>query len=237
MRFIGSTIYMLWMIVTILIFAPLVVLAWPLPFAVRSELSKIWSRLQLWALRVFCGLHYNVKGRENIPDHAVIVVAKHQSTWETIALQCVLGPQTWVMKRELLWLPLFGWGLMAMRAIAIDRSSGKIARQQIIDQGVERLKEGISIIVFPEGTRVPPLTEKRFGVGGAILAAESGVPILPVAHNAGHFWRRKAFMKRPGTVQMVIGPLIETKNRDANDINAQAYAWMQTNMAEIERGE
>lgn len=235
MQALGSALFFLFMTVTLAVMGLVLLLLWPLPFAVRTRLARFWARLQMLALRLLCRLDYQVTGQQNLPDQqAVIVMSKHQSAWETLALQAILGPQTWVLKRELIWVPIFGWVLAAMRAISINRKAGKAARQQIVEQGKKRLAEGISIIIFPEGTRLPPNTERRFGLGGALLGEASGVPILPIAHNAGHYWPRRGFVKKPGTVQVVIGAPIATAGRSASDINDEAQAWMHDTMVELE---
>ncbi len=168
----------------------------------------------MFLLKHLCGLDYRVEGREHLPGGAAIILSKHQSAWETIAFQEIFPPQTWVLKRELMWIPLFGWALALLRPIAIDRSAGRKAIEQVIEQGRERLQSGIWVVVFPEGTRVAPGTRKRYGMGGAVLAAETGYPVVPVAHNAGSFWPRRGFLKRPGTVRVVIGPVIDPPRPD-----------------------
>ncbi len=186
-----------------------------------------------WMLRWVewtCGISYEVQGWENVPDYPVVLMAKHQSAWETIFIESRFPPQCWIVKKELLWLPFVGWGLMAIRAIAIDRSSGKAAREQIVEQGAKRLREGMGIAIFPEGTRVAPGKRGRYGIGGALLATRTGTPILPMAHNAGEYWGRYAFRKRPGRVKVVIGPLIRTEGRDAPSVNAEVEGWIEGQM-------
>jgi 1-acyl-sn-glycerol-3-phosphate acyltransferase len=139
----------------------------------------------------------------------------------------------WVLKQELMWVPFFGWGLAMLKPISIDRGAGRKAIKQIIAKGKQRLNDGIWVTIFPEGTRVAPGQHKRWGLGGAILAEHSGYPIVPVAHNAGEFWGRRKFLKRPGTIQVVVGPVIDSQGRSAAELNAQAEAWMNTAMAEI----
>lgn len=142
-------------------------------------------------------------------------------------------PQVWVFKRELLWVPFFGWGLAALKSISIDRGSGRKAIKQIVEQGRQRLDAGIWVTIFPEGTRVAPGEHKRWGIGGAILAEQTGYPIVPVAHNAGEFWAKRVFVKRSGTIQVIIGKPVQTKDRKASDINQDVEAWMDSAMAEI----
>ncbi len=203
------------------------------PFSRRYQISQYWSQFNLWWLRVVCQVDYRVSGAEYIPHRPVIVMAKHQSTWETMFLHQYLPPVAWVIKRELLWLPFFGWGLALLRPIAINRQAGVSAVKQVIRQGEEHLRQGQWVLIFPEGTRVAPGVRKRYGMGGAVLAAHSGYPILPVALNAGEFWRRGGFLKRPGTIQVAFGPLIDSKGRSAQELNQQVEHWIETTMTKI----
>ncbi len=200
-----------------------------LAFALGSTYAKGMLHWVRWT----CGIRYEVEGWENLPDYPVILMAKHQSAWETIFIEALFPPQCWVVKKELLWLPFVGWGLMAIRAIAIDRSSGQSAREQVVSKGARRLKEGMGIAIFPEGTRVAPGKRGRYGIGGALLATRTGTPILPMAHNAGEFWPRYAFRKRAGCVKVVIGPLIQAQGRDLKSVNAEVEEWIETQMQRI----
>jgi 1-acyl-sn-glycerol-3-phosphate acyltransferase len=148
--------------------------------------------------------------------------------------QEIFPPQTWVLKRELMWIPFFGWALALLHPIAIDRGSGRKAIEQVVAQGRDRLRSGIWVVVFPEGTRVAPGTRRRHGIGGAVLAAETGYPVVPVAHNAGSFWPRRSFFKRPGTVRVVIGPVIEAQGKTAEEIRDLAEKWIENKMRELE---
>jgi len=233
MQFMRSLIFSASMIVATVLISLLLLLCAPLPFRLRSRAARIYAAYVIGTLKTLCGVNYQVKGLDNIPEGAAIIFSKHQSTWETYALQLLFPSQVWVLKRELMWVPFFGWGMAMLKPISIDRSSGRKAIKQIITQGSARLDAGIWITVFPEGTRIAPGTYKRWGMGGAILAEESAYPIIPVAHNAGEFWGRREFVKRPGTIQVVIGPVIETHGRKAAEINAEAENWMRTTMAEI----
>jgi 1-acyl-sn-glycerol-3-phosphate acyltransferase len=174
-----------------------------------------------------------VTGWEHVPESPVVIMSKHQSAWETIFIESAFPSQCWIIKKELQWLPFVGWGLMAIRAIAIDRRSGSSAREQIVEQGAERLKEGHWVTIFPEGTRVAPGKAGRYGIGGALLATRTGTPILPIAHNAGEYWPRYAFRKKPGTVKVVIGPLIETAGRDVISVNNDVQNWIEGQMRAI----
>ena len=199
------------------------------PFVV----ARTYARLMLAWIEASLGIRCSVEGWENVPATPAIVMSKHQSAWETIFLEARLPDQCWIVKRELLWLPFVGWGLMAIRCIAIDRSSGTTAREQVVQQGRQRLGEGHWITIFPEGTRVAPGKRGRYGIGGALLATRTGVPILPIAHNAGEFWPRYAFRKRAGCVKVVVGPLIATEGRDAISVNQELERWIEDRMREI----
>lgn len=212
---------------------PLVFL-FPLPHSWRYRWVQSWCRFNLWWLKVSCGLDRHIDGLDNIPDdRPVIVMSKHQSTWETIALQTFLPPVVFVLKRELLRIPFFGWGLAAMRSIAIDRGSGRRAVQELVEQGRERLDDGIGVVVFPEGTRTAPGQHRRYRLGGAVLASETGYPILPVAHNSGEFWPRHSWFKWPGTIQLVVGPVIESAGRSPEEILQQAETWIEAEVLRI----
>ncbi|GAB1231718.1 lysophospholipid acyltransferase family protein [Ferrigenium sp. UT4] len=199
----------------------------------RHRLLSGFAPGMLWLLQVICGIRMEVRGRENIPPTACVVLSKHQSAWETLALQLVLPAHVWVAKRELLWIPFFGWLLALSSPIALDRSKGKEAMKQLLEQGKSKLEQGFSIVLFPEGTRIPYGQKGKYKIGGALLAKHAGVPILPVAHNAGKFWGRNAFVKRPGVVQMVIGAPIATAGLKAEEINRLVEEWIEGEMAQL----
>lgn len=196
-------------------------------------LARSYARVMLVWIGMSLGIRCEVAGWENVPRTPAVIMAKHQSAWETLFLEARFPDQCWIVKRELLWLPFVGWGLMAVRCIAIDRSSGMTAREQVVQQGVRRLKEGLWVTIFPEGTRVAPGKRGRYGIGGALLATRSGAPILPIAHNAGELWPRYAFRKRAGCVKVVIGPLIRTEGRDAVAVNNEVQEWIEDQMRRI----
>ena len=223
------------MLLSAAVYAPLMLPTVVLPFALRYRLISAWARFQLIVLKHLCRLDYRVEGREHLPGGAAIILSKHQSAWETIAFQGIFPPQTWVLKRELLWIPLFGWALALLRPIAIDRSAGRKAIEQVIEQGRDRLRSGIWVVVFPEGTRVAPGTRKRYATGGAVLAAETGYPVVPVAHNAGSFWPRRGFLKRPGTIRVVIGPVIDGRGQKAEEIIRRTEEWIENKMVKLEK--
>jgi 1-acyl-sn-glycerol-3-phosphate acyltransferase len=206
---------------------------WPLPFAVRSAIARNWGRSMLWVGRIVCGLDYVIEGRDNIPAEPSVIMIKHTTVFETYAQLAIFPPQTWVVKRELQWIPLFGWGLAAMRPIAINRSAGHTAVTQVIEQGRDRLAKGIWITVFPEGTRMPPGQTRKYGVSGAALARDAQCPILPVAHNAGDLWPRRGLRKKPGLIRFCIGPPIEAGDRSPKETNLMVQDWVETKMKEI----
>ena len=219
----------------ILITPPYAVLALcTFPFAplTRYRIIKGWAVIMLALLKNLCGIHYRVRGAAHIPGQPCIVMSKHQSAWETIAFQAIFPPQVHVLKRELLWIPFFGWGLAMVSPIAIDRSAGSRALKQMIEQGTDRLARGFCVIVFPEGTRVAPGSRGRYRPGGAIVAKETGVPIIPVAHNAGLCWPRNAFLKRPGTITVSVGPPITAATPEA--AMREVEQWIEAEMLEMD---
>ncbi|MES9969125.1 MAG: lysophospholipid acyltransferase family protein [Candidatus Thiodiazotropha sp.] len=230
MILIRSIIYFILLMVSTIILATVgTLVGWALPKNGIFLFDHSWSRINLWGLKHICGLTYRLEGREHIPEGSCIIFAKHQSAWETIALISLLpGPKSWVLKRELFLVPFMGWIMVYFKPIAIDRKSGQKAVDQIIEQGIQRLEAGKNVFIFPEGTRVAPGARKRYGKGGALLAEKSGYPVLPVAHNAGVFWRRRDIRKYPGTIDVRIGPIIETKGLSASEINRKAEAWIET---------
>lgn len=205
----------------------------PFSFLVRYRFINFYSILNLWVLKHLCQIDYRVEGKENIPDEACIIFSKHQSALETMMVQRIFPPLTFVVKRELLWLPFFGWGLRAIDPIAIDRKAGRKAIVQIVNQGIERLKQGIWIVIFPEGTRSRPGTKIKYKMGGAILASKSEHKVVPVAHTAGEFWPKGFFSRQTGTIVMSIGPAIETKGKTPDQIMQEAECWIETKMKEI----
>lgn len=203
------------------------------PKQYRHPMIISWARLNVYALKWICGVDFKLEGYENIPKEASIVLANHQSTWETLALAFLVPQQTWVIKRELLNIPFFGWGVRIVNPIAVDRSAGMSAVEQVVRKGTQRLAEGWWIVVFPEGTRVNPGEKKRYKTGGSRLAAASGVPVVPVAHNAGLRWPRHQFIKTPGLITVRFGDAMETKGKTAEEINAAAEVWIRANVDEL----
>jgi len=200
------------------------------PFPVRSRYIKLYPIFNIWILRLICGVRFEVKGKENLPaDQTYIIFSNHQSTWETFAYQLIFPPITFVVKKELIYVPLFGWALALLKPIAIDRSAGRAAIKQLINQGIDRLKEGIIVVIFPEGTRISPDKKLEYKKGGAILAEKSGYPVVPVAHNAGYYWPKRGFFKKRGVITVHIGKPIITKGRKAQSIMDEAESFIRSN--------
>nr|VFK03052.1 MAG: 1-acyl-sn-glycerol-3-phosphate acyltransferase [Candidatus Kentron sp. H]VFK03293.1 MAG: 1-acyl-sn-glycerol-3-phosphate acyltransferase [Candidatus Kentron sp. H]VFK06070.1 MAG: 1-acyl-sn-glycerol-3-phosphate acyltransferase [Candidatus Kentron sp. H] len=228
-----STVFALIQFVSTIAFGLLCQLTWPLPFPARHWFTTLWVHFNLWCLAKVCSLTYRIEGKENIPATPGVVLCKHESAWETLVLQAIFQPQVWVLKRELMWIPFLGWALAVLRPIAIDRTSTHRALTQVVRQGHNRLEAGIWVTMFPEGTRVAPGETENYFSGGALLAKRSGRDALPVAHNAGDFWPRRGFIKKPGTIHMVIGPKIESKGRSAVEINTLAKEWIESTVKRI----
>jgi len=207
------------------------------PFGTRASyaVGRSWGRTTLWFCKVLCGLDFTVEGRENLPAENGVVFMKHSSAYETIAQWIIFPRQCWVLKRELMWVPFLGWALAALHSIAINRSAGQLAVQQVIDKGKERLTEGLWVIIFPEGTRMEPGETRRYGVSGTLLAQDAGRLIVPVAHNAGDFWPRRGLLKRPGTVKFCIGPPIDPAGRPPREVNQEIQNWIEAKVAEIRK--
>lgn len=214
-------------------FSLLAIVLIPLPAVTRSRWVSGWAHAVMWWLKVTCNLRYEVSGREHIPATPSIILAKHQSAWETIALQTILPPQVWVLKRELLMIPFFGWGLWAVGSIPIDRSSGREALKKLVNHGKDRLKRGLWVVIFPEGTRTAPGARAKYHIGGAWLATHTQTAVLPVAHNAGRYWRKSSMLKYPGVIQVVIGPVISTNGLKPDALNQQVETWIETEMQHL----
>lgn len=227
MTLLRSALFALALVVVTPPYALIALATFPLPRLARYRIISGWSRLVVRLARALCGIRWTVEGREHLPAKPAVILAKHQSAWETLAFQEIFPPQVLVLKKELLWIPFFGWGLALMSPIAIDRANGRAALRDIARRGRERLAQGFWVVIFPEGTRVRVGEKRAYQQGGAWLAAQCGVPVVPVAHNAGRLWPRNAFLKRPGNVTVRIGPPIPTAGRDAKQISAEAEAWIE----------
>ena len=227
---------LLYLLLAILITAPfglLVTLSIVFPMKFRFWLIGLWRSAFLAMCKVVLGLDYQVIGRENIPSTPAVILSKHQSAWETVSLQAIFPPLVFVLKKSLLMIPFLGWAFAAVKMISIDRGAGKDALRQVVDQGRERLKAGSWVVIFPEGTRIAPGESRRFKTGGAHLAVSTGVLAVPVAHNAGEFWAKNAFVKKPGRITVSIGPAINTNGKTAAEVTALAEQWIEAEMRRI----
>lgn len=200
-----------------------------LNFRQRYAFVNLWTAGALWLLRHINGVHVEVRGRDNIPvGESLVVMANHQSQWETFYLQLLIAPQATVLKRELLWVPFFGWALALLDPIAIDRGKPGDALKKILRAGRARLADGTSVVIYPEGTRQPPGQVGRFNAGGAMLACQAGVRILPIAHNAGHCWPARSLLRYPGTITLEIGAPIDTAGRKAQAVSTEVENWVRS---------
>ena len=233
--FIRSLLYETILPIYALFYSLICVAAWPLPLKQRYAVVAFWPRSMVFLLRWLCGVRYTVEGQENIPkDKTGIVMSKHQSTWETFYLPSLFGDVAVILKRELKWIPFFGWGVAVTKPIAINRQDKSSAMNQVILQGKECIAEGRWILVFPEGTRVRAGTVGNYRLGGARLAVATGSDVLPIAHNAGRFWPRRKLIKRPGTIKVVIGPMIPTAGKTPEQVLEETKTWIETTMLRID---
>ena len=233
-----STLFSLLLAVWTVVCGVLVLCTYVLPenprFRSCYAVCQMWRHGFMAMCRVVLGIRYVLQGQENISTATpAIYLCKHQSAWETVALQIWTPPAVFVLKRELLYIPFFGWALWGLRMIWIDRSAGKSALGKIVTQGKQRLREGLSIIIFPEGTRVAPGKMGRFKPGGAHLATHTSAPVIPVAHNAGELWPRNAFIKRPGTITVRFGPAIDPTGLTDAELNQRVETWIRDAMGEL----
>jgi 1-acyl-sn-glycerol-3-phosphate acyltransferase len=228
-----SLLFTTYMMASACVFGAVMALGFWLPYPAQFAIARTWARILLWVLERLCGLKYVVEGRERIPSGNHIVMSNHTSAWETVAQFLIFPPQVWVLKRELLWIPFVGWGLKLLRPIAINRGEGHRAVNQVVDQGKVRLAEGLWIIIFPEGTRVVAGESRRFGVSGAMLAIASGRSLVPLSHNAGTFWARRGFLKKPGTIRVVIGEPIAPDGKNPRELNEEVKQAIEAGLARI----
>jgi len=212
---------------------PLLLIA---PYRLRYSVVTSWNRFSVWWMRLVCGVNYEILGAENVPDGPYVVLAKHQSDWETFFLQYHFAPLSTILKKELLRIPFFGWGLAVLRPIAIDRSNPREAIKQIKAVGAQRIKEGNNVLVFPEGTRTAVGESGSYARGGADIALSAGVPIIPVAHNAGECCPRRSYMKHSGTVTVSIGKPISTEGKTSRELTAEVKDWIENEIANMPRG-
>ncbi|WP_110687708.1 lysophospholipid acyltransferase family protein [Salinicola aestuarinus] len=203
-----------------------------LPLRARFKLFNCHNRFIMKWLSLTCAIRYRIQGRENVPEGPCVVLANHQSEWETVFLQLLKTPICTVLKKELLSIPLFGWGVRLLKPIPLDRSRPSNAMRQVLSHGKQRLEEGLSVLIFPEGTRVAPGERRRFNKSGIVIACRAGVPVLPVAHNAGEHWGRH-WIKQPGTLNVVVGEPIETTGRKPEAILEEVERWIEQTLGEI----
>jgi len=235
MQWVRSLVFTTLLFLTTLFFGGVVLVSALLPLSIeqRYVIPRYWGLLLTWLAKAICGIDYVVEGRENLPDVPFVSLWKHSSSWETMAQMFVVPPAAWSLKREVLWIPVVGWAVKTYKPIAINRGAGHSAVNQVVRQGRERLAAGMGVIVYPEGTRMAPGQTRKYGVSGALLAVESGAPIVPIAHNSGYLWKRRSLLKHPGTIYVVIGKAIDTRGLDARQVNEQAQRWIETTIAEI----
>ena len=236
MIYLRALAFQIGFVLSVVVWAPVCLALFWLPPIPRFRVISQWGRFTVWWCKVTCGLTYRIIGLEHVPDVPCVILAKHQSTWETLFFLRLFPPHAWVLKRELLWIPLFGWAMALSEPIGIARKQRRRALEQVLAQGQQRLATGRSVIIFPEGTRVPPGQTGRFRSGGVRLAQAAGCPILPVAHNAGCFWPRRAFVKQPGIITVEIGSPIDPRSGSVDTINNQVQGWIAGTTARLEQG-
>ena len=227
--FVGSLAFYPLAFLSGLIIAILIIVIAPFSQNNAYKLGIYWAQFSMFLLKNLCDLDYEVEGAENIPKSPCVIAIRHSSAWEAIAQVLFLPRQSWVMKRELIYLPIFGLAWILLKPIAINRKAGKTAVSQVIEQGKEKIKKGMFVNICPEGTRMPEDQIGRFGQSAAILAQEAGVDILPVTHNAGRFWKRRGVLKRPGKIKVIIGATISGNNKHYHELTEEVKDWISTN--------
>lgn len=206
------------------------------PYKTRHDIVSLAASSTNFWLRLWCGVKIDVVGTEHIPtDSQFVVLSKHQSTWETYHMQRLFRPVSTILKKELLNIPIFGWGLRKLNPIGIDRDNPRAAMKQIMAQGKERLAEGNNVVIYPEGTRVDSGQKGKYARSGAALAIAAGVPVLPLAHNAGLFWPGRRFLKFPGTIKVVIGKPIATEGLSSKELTEQVEEWIEGHQMALDR--
>lgn len=229
-----SAAFLLFQLVTVMPYALCCLAIAPLPLHLRYRFTVGWPRMVIGAARVLCGIRWQVRGTEHLPGGRAILLSKHQSTWETFFYVSWMPRELcFVFKRELLWIPFFGWGIGLLNMIHIDRRQGRDAFESVVSQGLAKLDEGRWIIMFPEGTRTRVGSQGKYKSGGARLAVRTGAPVVPIAVNAGEVWPKGRFVKTPGLVTVSIGPPIETVGRDADAVNAEVERWIEAEMRRL----
>ncbi len=234
MRFIRSLIFAVLVALLTIVWAFVCMLVAPLPYNKRYWVTARWNVTVIWLAKVVCGINYRVIGVENLPDEPVILLSKHQSAWETIFyLMYMPRPLVFVFKKELHYIPFFGWGLALLRMIPIDRNKGKDAFAHVVIQGRKRLAGGQWIIMFPEGTRIPVGQKGAYKGGGARLAVETQTTVVPLAMNSGDCWPKNSFVKQPGLITVSIGKPISVEGKTAIEVMQEVEAWVESEMRVI----
>ncbi len=232
--YLGSSVFFLYIIVSVLFFSCIILMLIPVSYAARNKVSQLWSASISAALKICCGIEYEIEGLENIPpNQAMVVLSNHQSAWETVVLKHLLPTNTSIFKKSLLWIPFGGWCLATLKPIAIDRSSPTVALKKLLLQGKAVLDSGLWVIVFPEGTRTAIGVTNKFKAGGALLAVKASYPVLPIAHNAGRVWPRNSFLKYSGVIKLKIGTPIVTINKSAKEVNVEAETWIRKTLEKL----
>ena len=235
-RPLGSLLLAVWMAVITFAYSLVALVIWPFPLPVRHKVIGSWNNCIIWGARLLCGLSWRVEGGERMPSPPYVILSNHQSAWETIGYHAVFPRLTFVMKRSLLFIPCFGWGVAAMGPIIIDRSHRRESLKRILEQGRARIDAGFSIMIFPEGTRKPPGVRADFNKGGAWVAKKLGVHVLPVAVNSGLYWPRNSFLKRSGCIAVSVGEPIPTEALGPEEITRRAQSWIQGEQDRLEGG-
>jgi len=231
---IRSTLFLAFQIVTVVPYALLCLVWAPLPLHWRYRLTVGWPRMVIWAAKVLLGIRHEVRGAHNLPDAPAILLSKHQSSWETLFYPTYMPRELcYVFKRELLYLPFFGWGIGLLDMVHIDRRRGNDAFDHVVRQGARKLAQGRWIIMFPEGTRTPVGSQGRYKSGGARLAIRTGVPVVPIAVNSGECWPRRAFLKRPGLITVSIGAPIASEGKTPDQLSAEVERWIEAEMRRL----
>jgi len=231
MIYIRSIVYTALMFLTFLVLAPIALLPRPIiNKEKRWQIAKTWATVNIFLSKRLCGLSYSISGLENIPEQKCVVFVKHSSVYEIFIMLKHFSPSSWVGKHELMYLPIFRGVFKKFKLIPVKRGRGSSEIYKVRVAGKERLQTGNWIIIFPEGTRMPFDKSKRYGLSGAILASETGSKILPISHNAGKFWKRRGWIKHPGSVEFIIGKPLETRGLSLDEINAESKKWIDANV-------
>ena len=233
MQLVKSLFFTAYMMLSALLFGGVMALLFWTPYRTQFAIARTWARILFWVLKKVCGLGFTVEGRERIPAGNHIIMINHTSAWETIAQFLIFPPQVWVLKRELLWIPLIGWGLKLLRPISIDRRAGHRSVNQVIEQGKARLADGLWIIIFPEGTRVVAGEKRKYGVSGALLATATNKLVVPVSHNAADFWVRRGILKKAGTIRLIIGSPIDAAGKSPRQLNDEVRHTIEAGLERI----